>query len=123
MTDPDFVLNLLHTAFSVPVAMILLSNVVTLHVFPKVVKVSFSLELLVLKINFWFAYCLLCRLQPGLRWVPGLASKAENVFVDTPGVVFTFLFRLRELQMCIPHTLLRSSRFVSLLGLLIFHPR
>lgn len=67
VTDPDFVLNQLHTAFSVPVATILLSSLVILHVFPQVVKASFSLELLVLKLNFWFAYCLLCRLQPGFR--------------------------------------------------------
>lgn len=73
--------------------------------------------------NWIFVCCLLCRLQPGLRRVPGLGSKAENVFVGTSGVVFPFLFRLRELQMCIAHTSLRFSRFFSLPGLLIFHPR
>lgn len=40
MTDPGFVLNLLHTAFSISVTMILLCNFVTMYVFPKVVKVS-----------------------------------------------------------------------------------
>lgn len=123
MTDPGFVLNLLRTGFSVTVAVILLSNLVTLHVFPRVVKASSSLQLLVLKLIFWFAYCLVCRLQPGLRWVPGLASKAEKcVCRHLWDCVPLFVQAQRAADVHCPY-FTEISRFVSLLGLLIVHPR
>lgn len=72
-----------------------------------------------------FLVCIQFALQPP-AWFelsPWAHQQSREGVLGTSGIVFPFLFRLRELQMCVAHTLLRFNRFVSLLGLLIFHPR